>query len=485
MKRKRTIRAQRGSAIIMALVTMMLLLLLGLAVATVSMGTLNNNATDAFNNEAYYAAESAVTGAIAQLKYEVSAYYNRLLEANGSDYPALFSNFFPGINGNAQTHFSEPQFDGITTYTTFTAGEYDDDESRCEFLISSTAIAADGSQYRVSGKVYVKKVDVSVSQGVWLEIDGSALKAGGILKLGNSDGVGVSGGNVIISALARANAWQASVSGGSLVFDPGTAGTINDCVDYPSYGDPAMGTVNLYCATATTVNASNMPAEPVSITTASGVSLTVSSCTVPSGVIYGRGNTTITNCDVKADVYSDGNLSVTNQTIEGDIHCRGNLTINNATVTGDVYCDGSVTFNSAYLKGSIFAGGAVNMNNGSTTGSLYAAGAITVSSASIVEGVVYSHTKIYAGNMSATAVFFSGGDIEITGGMSIRGAIIARNDIFFTNDSGVWLNVTYSGSVIEDIMTKESNAPLFSGRGKPELNEEVFMGESITPEGRG
>ncbi len=484
--KKKVKRNRNGSAIIMAMVTMMVLLLLGLAVATVSMGTLRTNVADAVNNDAYYAAESAVASAIEQLKYEVSAYYADMLEASSSECGTLYSAFFEGINQNAKWNFHEPSFNGIITSTTFTTGSYDSEDEVCEFLVSCTAKADNGTRYRVDGALYVKKVDVRTTSAVWLEIDDAALKAGGTIALGSTNGMSISGGNVYTSALTYTRSWLPyNISGGQLILSPGVAATINDCLTYPSYSDPVMSDIDLYCTANTTVNWSNVPAATVGITTAPGVTLTVTSCTVPAGIIYGRGNTVIKDCNVYSDVYSDGTLSISNQSLYGDVHCRGNLTISNCTVYGDVYCDGTVTFYSAALKGSIFSSGAIKMNDGSMTGSLLSMSTVTVSSASIVKGIVYSHTKIYCGNMSASAVFFSGGDIEITGSMSLSGAMIAKGNIGFGGESSRWLTISYSHSKIQDVMSNENNAAMFSiSGGQPKLDEDVFVRQSITAQGR-
>jgi hypothetical protein len=62
--------------------------------------------------------------------------------------------------------------------------------------------------------------------------------------------------------------------------------------------------------------------------------------------------------------------------------------------------------------------------------------------------------------------------------------MIAKGDIFFSTDSNKYLTVTYSHSVIEEIMSKDSNEPMFtSSGGEPELNEDVFMGSDIKAEG--
>ena len=483
------IRSRSGSAIVMALVVMTMLLLLGLAIVTVSMSTLNNSAADAATNDAYYAAESAITSAIEQLKYEVSAYYTQMLTAQSSEYGALFSNFFTGINSNAQLHFAEPVFAGVTTQTTFTTGAYDEAERKCEFNISSTATTPDGTSYQVNGQVYIKKVDVGSQPGVWLEIDDEALKAGGMLSLGKKNGTGVYGGNIVVGEISYTRSWLPYTlsPGYQLIVDANTVNTINDCLTYPEYSDPGMGSIDYYYTTNTNVNwqVANILSEGFSMATASGAALHIENCTIPEGTIHGGGDMHINNCTVYADVYCDGDLHVNNQSLYGDIHCRGDLEINNANVYGNVYCDGNVTFTSAHMEGSIFCDGDIDANNGTLEGGMFATGTITVHSIGITGGIVYAHTKIYAGNMSATGVFFSGGDIELTHSMSLNGAMIAKGDIFFSTDSNKYLTINYSHSLIEEIISKENNAPMFNESGdEPELNEDVFMGENITAQGR-
>ena len=98
----------------MALVCITVLVLLGLAVATLSMGSLVSSSADAETNTTYYAAESSINSALEHLKYEASKYYNEMLDADSAAYPALYSDFFSAINSNAQLNFAEPAIDGVT-----------------------------------------------------------------------------------------------------------------------------------------------------------------------------------------------------------------------------------------------------------------------------------------------------------------------------------------------------------------------------------
>jgi cytoskeletal protein CcmA (bactofilin family) len=275
--------------------------------------------------------------------------------------------------------------------------------------------------------------------------------------------------------------------GYQLVVDVNTVNTINDCITYPGYSDPVISSVDYYFATDTNVNwqIANVLEDGFGMVTASGAALHIENCTIPDGVIHGGGDVHINNCTVYADVYSDGDMHLNNQSIYGDIYCRGDLEINNAQVYGNVYCDGSVSFNNAYMKGAIFCDGDIGAHNGTLEGSLFATGTITVRQLGVNGGIVYAHTKLYAGDMSSTGVFFSGGDIELTHSMSLNGAMIAKGDIFFSTDSNKYLTINYARSLIEDIMSNEGSAPMFSGPGgEPELNENVFISEHIAAVGR-
>jgi len=478
-------RNRKGSSIISALVVMVVLLLLGMAVVTVSMGALKTNAVDASNNDAFYAAKSAVESAIEQIKYEVSSYYTQMLTAQSADYPNLYSNFFNGINSSAQLHFDEPAFKDITTETTFSMGSFDPVNNVCEFLISSTAtVTADGMVYSVNGKVFIKKVDVSAGS-TWFNIDDAALKAGGTLYLGKKNTTVVHGGNIQVSEISYTRSWLPYKldSGYQLTIDPNTALSINDCLTYPEYSDPVISHVDYYFTSSANVNwaIANVLEEGFGMETAAGVDLHIENCTVPDGVVYSRGDTHINNCTCYAEVYSDGDMHVNNQSIYGDIHCRGDLEINNANVYGDVYCDGNVTFTSAHMEGSIFADGDIDANNGTLEGSLFATGTITAHSLGVDGGIVYAHTKLIVGNMNSTGLFFSGGDIELTHSMAVNGAMIAVGDIYFSTDSNKNLTVNYSHSTIEDIISNGNNEDIVNPPGgEPNLDENVFLGQDIT-----
>ena len=480
---KRCHMTRRGSAIIMALVTMVVLLVLGLAVATVSLGTLKNNVVDAANNDAFYAAESAVTSAIEQLKYEVSSYYTQMLEAQRSEYAPLFANFFSGINGNAQLHFAEPVFEDVTTQTAFSTGSFDNTESICEFLISCTATAADGSEYRVDGKLYVKKVDVSTSGGVWLEMDDAAYKVGGTLKLLSGFGV-YDGGDVITSVFSNPNKCYYSVEPpGILKIQPST---INNCLTYPSYTTPTISNPDVYVTVNNTIlkNGSFPTNRPVTIVSAPGVSFKIDGSTsiYPGSVVYSRGNLTASpsmTATSPITCYCDGNFIASNGPVYANVYARGNVTTS-GNFHGTIYCDGSATIGNSF-HGTVISGSNLTLSGG-LNGSFYAAGQININNGDQGNAVIYAGTKIVLGSGNyQNVVLFSGGDIDITGGSSLTGAIIAKGNV----NQNAWLTLTYSSSVIQAIRDNlPQNEFFFSGGGEAELDEEVFMGQSITAQGR-
>lgn len=510
---KKVSSGQRGSAIIMALVTMTILLLLGLAVAMVSTGTLNSSAADASNNNAYYAAKSAVTSAIEQLKYETSSYYAEMLTANSSDYPSLYADFFATINENARSHFmySEPHFDSVTTNTTFTQGAFNSTDSICEFLVSSTATAADGNKYKVNGKLYVKKVDVSVAPDVWLEVDDVALKVGGTLT--NSSGFSVNGGNILTSNFV--NPRETPHYLGYNIQDgyrtdviPGTDATINDCLEYSgvSYSNPVMAspnytiTVNNSTLESGTIN-STYPSQTVSITSAPGISFTLSDTgpsIYPGSVVYSKGNLTLTapaaspgikcycdgnfsssGADKYVTVYCAGDANITSG-FYGTVYCKGKVNVT-GNFHGAVYCNGDFTMPSGSFEGLVVCGGNSNITaTGGLNASYYAAGNISINSGVTgVNHVVYAGGNITLTGGNNSTVLFAGGDISV-GNTTVNGAIIAKGSVTQTG----WFTVNYSRSDIEAIMNSAKNEFFFPNKSsKPELNEDVFMGQSITPIG--
>ncbi|MDD5017282.1 MAG: hypothetical protein PHO15_04180 [Eubacteriales bacterium] len=475
---------KHGSAIITALVTMSVLILLGLAVVTMSMGTLVTNSADAATNDAYYAAEAGINSAIEHLKYETSKYYYAMLDAQGSEYNALYAAFFTTINGNAQLYFVEPSITGITTVTTFTAGDYDANQNICEFLISCSATAEDGTGYIVSGAVYIKRVDVSQGQNVWLDIDDAAIKAGGTLDLGKNNGTTVNDGNVIVADLILNDAGQCSVNGGYLLIDPNVGEAINDVLTYPSYSDPVLTDIDVYVTENDyTFNWGNIPGEPVCITTAEGIDIHFANCTVPEGVVYGKGDIHVNNGIFNADYYCDGDIHINNCTVNGDVYVRGDALINNSVVNGNIYCDGFVEIVNQFINGCVYSDGGIDINNASCSGSLFSTDQITIKNTGVTGSVIYSKTKVTMGNMSANAVIFSGGDIEISHSMSVTGCVIAKQDIYCQGNNR-WMTVNYSQSNIEDIVSDTDLNFFFESTGESQLSENVFIDQSITAEGR-
>lgn len=470
---------KRGSAIIMALLTMLLLVVLGLAVTLLSFNTIKMSSADNNNNKAYYAAESGVKSAIEQIKYEVSSYYNSMLTSSGSDYSTLYTNFFSNIRSNVGSHFTPPAITGVSTSTTFTLGTFDSATNTCPFIISTTATAADGGKYRVNGTLTIKRVDVSQGTGS-LNVGDNALTAGGNLNLGNTNGINLSGGDAEVGSITRQNTWQLGISGGQLVINP--AQTISNPLTYPSYSNPVITSPTLYITTNNYVLSTNQPA-PVAITTADNINVSIKSCTIGTGTIYVKGNLTVEGGTYNADVYCDGDLIVKNCTFNGKAYCRGNLTITSVSFAGAVRCDGFIDMTNGSFTSTTLSGGGINIHAASSIGSLYSSGNISVSNASLTDGVVYSRTGITIGSMSARCVFFSGGNVTITSGTSISGAIIAKNNIGFDSDSNKWMTLSYSKSIVDSIVAKSSNSFFFTSS-TPTLNQDVILGQDITPSGR-
>lgn len=490
IKRKKLhIKNCRGSAIIMALIVMTVLVLMGLAVATLSMGTLKSNTTDATNNDAYYAAEAGINSAIEQVKYEAFAYYNAMLDAETGEYGALYDNFFNGINYNTQAHFVEPKLTNVTTQTTFTTGSYDDVTKICEFLITCRATATNGLTYDVHGSVLVKKVDVANSQSVVFKVDNAAIKAGGTLALEKKNGVTANDGNIIVAELTHSHKWGLPyiINGGNFFLNPNVGQTIYDVLTYDSFSDPVLEDIDLIVTQSdTTLTWAHVPKEPVCITSNPEIDIHIANCTMPNGVIYSKGDMHVNNCTMYADLYVDGNIHVNNCSVYGNIYIRGNFDGNNAQIHGRIYSDGYIYYNNGALYGSAYAGNGIDIHNASSSGSLFSPKLVKIMQTGVTSAVVYSSEKIEIGNCSINAIVFSGADIELTHSLSVSGCVIAKNDIYFTTDSNKHMTVNYSPSTIEDILSDTDNDffTTQTGPGEPELNEDVFISQTITPVGR-
>ena len=481
IKNRASGKKRRGAAIVMALVTMLLLFVLGLAVITLSYSSIRMNTADDINNKAYYAAEAGVKSAVEQIRYEVSNYYNSMLSSSGSAYSTLYTNFFTNIKNNAEAHFSEPSISGFTTSTTFSLGTYNASDNTTVFNVSTTSTAADGSRYKVNGSIKVKRVDVSAGSGEWF-VGNSAILAGGTLNLGNTNGMNVSGGNVEVAGIVRKNTWQLGTGSYQLIINPTVGQTISNPLKYPSYTTPSFSNPTHYITQNNYVWSTN--ASNVCITTADGISMTIKSCNITGGSsVYVKGNLTIESGNYYADVYCDGSLTVRNCNLYGKTYCRGNLSISSGSFAGEVRCDGSINMTNGSFSVPTYAGGSININSASAIGSLFAAGNISVSNASLSSGVIYSRTGITLGSMSATGVFYSGGDITITGGGSISGKLIAKNNIGFDSDSNKWLTLSYSKSQMDSIAADPANSFFFSSSA-PTLNQSVFSDENYSASGR-
>ncbi|NLT97952.1 MAG: hypothetical protein GXW96_07380 [Christensenellaceae bacterium] len=469
----------KGDALIMAIVTITVLVLLGVSVITVSMGTLRTNRADAATNDAYYAAESGVSSGLDHLRQEVSRYYAQMMKAESGTYTSLFNNFAAGIAAGAQASFAEPDFAGGTTRTTFSVSGHDSSADVYEFLVSTVSTMADGTQYKVEGRLKVKRVDVSTKS--WFS-DLGALVVGKTLTVNPSSGITVNNGDAVLGALVHQVPWDYTVNNGKTIIDPSVKNYINDVLNYPYFSDPVIPNPKYYITSSTTMTASNYPwTNPVSVDTADGVSITITNNNIiPDGVIRVRGDLTIYNGgNVYSDIYCR-NFTDYGRAYYGDIYCRGDFKKTGGDIYGNIYCDGDVTLSSISVQGSIISNGNVTINGATALGNIFATGTINLSQMGASGNVIYSKTKIVT-SATISAIVFSGGDIQINSGSgSITGAVIAKGNC---TNSG-WPTIHYSASDIASKLANLKGTFFDPGGGSAALDASVFQGQSITAIGR-
>jgi len=463
------INNKRGSAIIMALVTITILLVLGMAVITLSMGTLTTNVADATTNDTYYAAEAGINSAIEQVKTEVVKYYAEMSKLDGN-YTSLYDNFFQGIASNSSSNFNEPDIQSMDTITTFSAGNFDEGANTGDILISCEAIAADGTKYVVNGSVNVLRIDLRSGGGEWF-FDGVALYAGDTLHVKQwYNGVTPYNATIVCNRYTPNNWTKAGGVNYNVVVDENAAGAIGEFLPYPSYSNPAVGSNVIEFAAGT------------SIPNASGIS---------EGIIFGRGDLSLASWSTAyKDVYCDGNLSISGTNFIGNIYCRGNLTFTGGSFSGKIICDGNITISNCNKSGVIMSGGYINASGGANSCSFYAVGPINISggNGSADGGVIYSCTELRISGSNAHGIYFSGGDIFANNGTSLdKSALIAKGTI---HANGNWLTLSYDQSYIDSVKNNPANAFFFgggsggSGGGGAAPTSDVIQGQSITALGR-
>ncbi len=466
----------RGSSLIMALVTITILMLLGLAAITVSMSTLTSNVADATTNDSYYAAEAGVNAGLDQLKLEVSRYYMEMKAASATDYPGKFSNFAANIALNADYNFTEPSITGGTTQTTFTVESYDSANNVYGFLVTTTSTMADGTKYQVQGRLSVKRVDVSAKE--WF-IEDAALVVGRELNLLTIGGLGVKNGDSYLGSLtARASAFDPK--NGSVTIDPSIEDSIENVLKYPSFSDPVISNP-LYFASSTTINYP-LPS-PVRVDTAETVNLKITdSNIIPTGTLRSRGDLTINSGgNINCDIYCN-NLTENGRRINGNIYAHGNVTITGGNLYGDLYCDGDVSLSSIGIYGSIIADGNVTIRGASTMNNIFAGGTIDLAGFGGSANVVYSRTKVVYGGAGMSAIVFSGGDVVFTSGCSVDGAVIAAKNMYFSSSG--WCTISYNAAEVAQKYANLQDTFFRPGTGSTSVDSSVFSNQSITAKGR-
>ena len=469
----------RGSSLIMALVTITILMLLGLAAITLSMSTLNSNVADATTNDSFYAAEAGVNAGLDQLYLEVSRYYTQMKEASATDYPSKFENFAANIASRADGNFTEPSITGGSTQTTFTVESYDSASNLYGFLVTTTSKMSDGTKYEGQGRGSVKRIDVSAKN--WF-CDLGALVVGKTMTVNASSGMTVNNGNAVLGALVHQVAWDYTVNNGQTTINPSVVNSINDVLTYPSFSDPVISSPKYYITTNTTMTNTNYPwTSPVSVDTASGVNLTISNSNIiPAGILRARGDLIVNSGgNVYSDIYCN-NFTDYGRAYYGNIYCHGNFTKTGGDIYGNVYCDGNVSLSNISVKGSVICNGNVTVNGATALGNMFATGTINLSQMSATGNVIYSKTKIVS-SATINAIVFCGGDIQINSGSgSITGAVIAKGNC----TSSGWPQIYYNAADIASKLANIKDTFFDSGGGSAAVDSSIFSNQSITAKGR-
>ncbi len=486
MKLSRIIKNKKGSSILYVVLIMVGLAMLGIAVSSMSLGTMQKNAADLSNNEAYYASTSGINSAVDHLKHEVIRYYKQMAEANGTDYSFLYNNFFTGINSNSQTKFLEPDIDGVETQTVFYTGNFDSQENICEFRIQCVSKMPDGATYQVNANVFVKRLDIKApGSGEFKLIDNAALISGDLLHIPKNSGFTVNGGDVIVSELTFDSSWVPfTINDGTLEYDPNIGESVKNILNYQSYSDPVITSPNGFANVDTSYNWGTIPASPVSIVSTPGSDIQVHSCTITDGVIYSGGDLHMNNGTYTVDLYADGDIHINNCTINGDIYCRGIFYGENAVINGSVVSETQVDWHNGAMNGSVYGDNSVDIQDASGIGDVISNGPVYIKRAGINGGLVFSPTYIEVGDCNIKAVLYSCGDIEVNKSFQINGAVIAKKSVYY-DKKNIWFTVNYSPQIIESIM-EDTDLSYFqpeSGEAQS-LDSSVFVSEEITTVGR-
>ena len=438
---KKLIGNNKGSALLMAVVAIVFLLILGLAVTTLSLGTLITNVADATTNDAYYAAEAGVSSALEHVKHEVSNYYATMIDAVGSSgYGALYDNFFANILINAQAYFGEPVFSGgISTHTTF--GLNGSDNAQKTFTVTSTSTTADGTQYVVRGNVDIVRLDVRPPSINFSLPENHVIYSGGAYNAPGAWGGLRLSGNITVGDISQDPSYYTYYhSNGTFRVRPsGEPNALEDIFDYtvtyhsPSYTQPDV----------TVSNNGSYSAPKDAIRIIYGNNYSIGGDNLGGGLIHSTGNLTIGGGGGghrNVDIYCEGNLTIGGDGVRGTaskrirIYCKGNVTLANSVKKADIFCLGNVTIQSgnngdADDKLNIYCNGNAYLTGGNNCVNVYARGTITAGNVGTPNVFLYSYSNVVFSGGNINGIIFSGGDVTVNSWMGLKGAVFAKNNL--------------------------------------------------------
>jgi hypothetical protein len=430
---KMILKNKKGNALLTAVVTMSVLIIITVCVAALSVTNINLSVKSKQYNNTYYLAEAAVQKGMQQVKDSIANYYKQMqsipVAQYDTTYMAKYNGFFGNVRTDAATAFTEPKFtapeySAAGTSTSFSIE--DESGASAKIVVQSTANYG-GVTKTVRGVLNVQKQHVYEKTGSTYNPTENVLTIGQDMVFNPNTGCinqfRIHGGNAVVGGYE----YQNNTDNKKIVPDSGYKVT------------EAASTFSTNLTYQTLLQKRDTRTPTAWVETAAGPDWHHTQIT-PS-YIEGLPNLSfsITSCGITGQVYCHGNLNFVSGDLDGNLFCDGDVTINNVGIKGNIVAAGKVTFNSGtfgddkngWKASSVFAGTDVIVNNGAT-----------------LTNVLVFATRDYNlnNNPSGKEIVFAGRDINITASNTFArsGSWTCAGNLNWLSGANCWHELTNS-----------------------------------------
>lgn len=448
----RLMRDERGSALVSAFVVIVVVLILGLGILTLSTANIAQAKVDDTYARDYHVAGGGARQGIEALKNAALDQYRKIADDLESNIQSTnnAASFFSALDAFAYSPRQPDASSGGPTSLAVAISHAAVDADTRRYTVLATA--TDGkTPRRVASSIDIRFIPVEKTSG-FTPLGTQAVIAGGTL-VQNQGYTSITdttdlafpvkfGSMPSCKSYALNGAYKADLSP---YVDPATADSLSWDMDYPGFTSavkPSGSQLSLpaYTSPATITNMSFGGSAPSPVyldLEGSSGAYTMSSFNYVGGTVYCTASLTASNPYITGTASSYVN-----------IYCRGNLTLNGVIARYvNIYCDGNVAINggNSYRNVTVYCNGTINDSCTDRRDVRYYCGAYRMNGGNFHgDNIVYTENSLHL-ESTVSGLFYSNGAIDVGSGSGVTGQVVAKGNITMNGS----FNFTYDDDMIQ------------------------------------